>query len=247
MNELMVFHRWIGAWCHASEHHKRYVRILLLGFHILCAGSIEALMYDHHLLSSSRLKTSTCDALADGRSCHLESDCSWDDHAHSCYYLSKTIPVESIVGITALAAIVSVPIAKFIEFLVLDSSILHGRPTGYSSSSSSDDVGQVRSKPVAAQQQDLPLQEDRYYEHQVARLKRHKKAAFYSQGGYHPASMKTHSPLEMETLSAEMQSFLQWLKRYVESMTFVSSDEEHMNILRKLSVTRQIYVSHSSS
>ena len=246
MNELMVFHRWIGAWCHASEHHKRYVRILLLGFHILCAGSIEALMYDHHLLSSSRLKTSTCDGLADGRSCHLESDCSWDDHAHSCYYLSKAIPVESIVGITALAAIVSVPIAKFIEFLVLDSSILHGRPTGYSSSSS-DDVGQVRSKPVAAQQQDLPLQEDRYYEHQVARLKRHKKAAFYSQGGYHPASMKTHSPLEMETLSAEMQSFLQWLKRYVESMTFVSSDEEHMNILRKLSVTRQIYVSHSSS
>jgi len=76
----------------------------------------------------------------------------------------------------------------------------------------------------------------------VARLKRHKKAALFSQdyssGGYHTTSTKTHSPLEMETLSAEMQSFLQWLKRYVESMTFVSSDEEHMNILRKLSVTR---------
>lgn len=241
MNELMVYHRWIGAWCHASEHHKRYVRILLLGFHILCAASIEALMYDHHLLSPSRLKTSTCDGLADGRSCRLESDCSWDDQAHSCFYLSKAIPVESIVGITALAAIVSVPIAKFIEFLVLDSSILHGRPTG--SSSSSDD-GQVRSKPVAAQQQDLPLQEDRYYEHQVARLKWHKKAALFSQDY---SSMRTHSLLEMETLSAEMQSFLQWLKRYVESMTFVSSDEEHMNILRKLSVTHQICVNHSSS
>jgi hypothetical protein len=258
MNELTVYHRWIGAWCHVSEHHKRYVRILLLGFHILCAGSIEALMYDHHLLSSYRLKTSTCDGLADGRSCLLESDCSWDYQAHNCYYLTKAIPVESIVGITALAAIVSVPIAKFIEFLVLDSLILTGRPTGYSSSSSSDD-GQVRSKPVATQQQDLPLEEDRYYEQQVARLKWHKKAALFSQdhssGDYHTASMRTHSPLEMESLSAEMQSFLQWLKRYVESMTFVSSDEEHMNILRKLSVTHHrmcqslviVCVSHSSS
>ena len=139
--EMCVFHRWIGIFAHFSAQYPRVARITALSFQILSVGCFCAGFYA--LLD---VDDGTCSGFKDQRSCievastvvSGKTECLWYTSNETCGFRQPQQSLATVIAVTFMSALLSVPVFRLAEIMILKLSIPALEPAASTSAGLSD-------------------------------------------------------------------------------------------------------------
>jgi hypothetical protein len=120
IREVKVYHKWFGVIFHYSENFPRPARVLSLVMSALMMLFANALTYN-----IANPNDGTCETYITENECVAEqsdittgSKCIWD--GSFCHYNEASSSLNQVVFVAVISAIVSTPLAVFIEYIVMN-------------------------------------------------------------------------------------------------------------------------------
>jgi hypothetical protein len=126
LSEFAVYHRWASVFLHNSEIYSRSYRVCALACHVLYPAFFMSLGYVY-----TNPDDGTCSSNLNERVC-LDaalslipefSRCYWVLSTHTCRFRQPTTSFQTIIIVTIVSALVSVPAVRLTEYLLIKISV----------------------------------------------------------------------------------------------------------------------------
>lgn len=120
--EMRVYHRWLTVLAHYSAQYSRLYRLISLCYHVLTPLFLMAVMFT--MLDEDN---GYCPAIHNQRDCIKEpstlvegyTKCMWYTNSQTCGFRQPQQTMQTVFYVAFIAAVVSVPIVRFVDFLLI--------------------------------------------------------------------------------------------------------------------------------
>ncbi len=124
--EFVVYHRWLTVLFHDVRGYSRVYRIGALACQMLYATFIQTVI---HTLTN--LDDHTCGLNSNERACLSrpsqyiahQTECYWIHSNQSCHFRQPRESMQSVILITIVSALISIPFARLVEYLLIKVSV----------------------------------------------------------------------------------------------------------------------------
>jgi hypothetical protein len=127
LNELAVYHRWGGFALHGAENHSRLMRLVALAAQVLVAGSLQAAMFVYSDPDDGKCTTWANErACIQEQSGYVQGEtlCFWEQSGHSCHFRQPAASFQLIIIVAGLSAVIACPVARLLEWVMLKFLVL---------------------------------------------------------------------------------------------------------------------------
>jgi hypothetical protein len=122
INEVQMYHRWVGIVCHYSPTYSRPIRILSLLINILIMLFVQSVTYN-----VADPDDGACEMTTDVSSCMKlksavasgESKCFWDYEDNTCHFRPFDDDIKRVIYVALFAAAISAPFAILFQSLIM--------------------------------------------------------------------------------------------------------------------------------
>lgn len=120
--ELAVYHRWITVIAHYSSQYSRIYRLIALVYQFITPMFLSAVMWVYLDRDDGE-----CKSITNQRDCIVPEStvvpsyqkCNWYTNDQTCGFRQPQQTLQTIVYVIFIGAVVSVPIARFVEYLLI--------------------------------------------------------------------------------------------------------------------------------
>jgi hypothetical protein len=158
--ELAVYHRWLTVIVHFSVQYSRIYRLIALMYQALTPLFLIAVMFTY-----LNRDNGYCKSITNQRDCIVvKSDvvagydmCNWYTNSQTCGFRQPQQSMMTIFAVTFIAAVISVPIARFVEYLLIRVAVSSNSAAAADTTNITSETVSILKKPKPGVEDELAL------------------------------------------------------------------------------------------